>query len=145
MYTRILTTLLAAALALPVVTLADQAANKPLTRSESVEARATVKAIDPATRMVTLESDAGLIDVQAGPEVKNFDKLAVGDVVKATYTESLAFKVVPKAETPGGATQSLDRIPGGAEIGQQSTTSFKVASVDPATNILWVTLQVGCS
>jgi hypothetical protein len=148
MQSRILTTILSATLALPVVALAEQAskapADQPLTRAQSVEARATVTAIDPATRTVTLKTEDGqTVDVQAGSAVKNFDQIKVGDVVKATYTESIAFQVVPEGGTPGGASQSANRIPGGAEVGQQVTTSFKVASVDPATNILWVTLPNG--
>lgn len=145
---RTLTMMLAATLALPVAALGEQAstasANQPLTKAQSVEARATVTAIDPATRMVTLKTQDGqTVDIEAGPAVKNFDQIKVGDTVKATYTESIAFQVVPKGETAGGASQSANRIPGGAEVGQQVTTSFKVASVDPETNILWVTLPNG--
>ena len=142
MQTRILTTILAATLALPVVALASH--HEPLTKAQSVEARATVTAIDPATRIVTLKTQDGqTLDVEAGPEVKNFNQIKVGDTVKATYTESVAFQVVPKGETPGGAAQIADRIPGGVAVGQQVTTSFKVTSVDPKTNILWVTLPNG--
>jgi hypothetical protein len=86
-----------------------------------------------------------MVDVAAGSQVKNFDQIKVGDVVKATYTESIAFQVVPKGETPGGASQTAQRVPGGAEVGQQVTSSFKVASVDPETNILWVTLPSGAT
>jgi hypothetical protein len=151
MNSRILTTILAATLALPVATaLADTtstaSADKPLTRAQSIEARATVTAVDPKTRIVTLKTEGGeTIDVEAGPSVKNFDQIKVGDTVKATYTESVAFQVVPKGETPGGGSQSANRIPGGVEVGQQVTTSFKVASVDPMTNTLWVTLPNGNS
>ena len=74
--------------------------------------------------------------------MKNFDQIKVGDIVKATYTESIAFQVVPEG-TAGGASASANRIPGGAEVGQTVTTSFKVSSVDPATNVLWVTLADG--
>ena len=148
MQSRILATMAAATLALPVVALAEQAsaasADQPLTRAQSVEARATVTAIDPATRTVTLKNEDGeTFDVKAGAAVKNFDQIKVGDVVKATYTESIAFQVLPEGGTAGGASQSANRIPGGAEVGQQVTTSFKVASVDPATNVLWVTLANG--
>ena len=143
MRSRIFATLLAATLALPVVSLADQA-SKPLSRTETVEARATVTAIDASTRTVTLKTEAGdMLDVEAGSQVKNFDQIKVGDVVKATYTESVAFKVVPKGEIPGGASQTAQRIPGGAEVGQQLTSSFKVAAVELANNVLWVTLPNG--
>jgi hypothetical protein len=143
MQSRILTTILTATLALPVVALAEQAskapADQPLTRAQSVEARA----IDPATRTVTLKTEAGeSVPVQAGSAVKNFDQIKVGDIVKATYTESIAFQVVPEG-TAGGAAASANRIPGGAEVGQTVTTSFKVSSVDPATNVMWVTLEDG--
>jgi hypothetical protein len=139
----ILMTILTASIVLPAMARAEQA-DKPLTKAASVEARASVTAIDPATRTVTLKTEGGeTVDVAAGSQVKNFDQIRVGDVVKATYTESIAFQVVPKGETPGGASQTAQRVPGGAEVGQQVTTSFKVASVDPQTNILWVTLPNG--
>ena len=144
MQSRIFTTILAAALTLPAAALAEQASDQPLKRSQSVEARASVTAIDPATRTVTLKTEDGqTVDVEAGPAVKNFDQIKVGDTVKATYTESVAFQVLAEGEAAGGATQSANRIPGGAEVGQQVTTTFKVASVDPATNVLWVTLPNG--
>jgi hypothetical protein len=148
MCSKIVTTLLATALTLPIVTLAQQAATtsaeKPLTRAETTEVRATVVAVDPSTRMVTLKGkDGKTVDVEAGPAVKHLDQIKVGDVVLATYTESLAFEVVPKGEKPQGASESAKRIPGGGEVGRQVTTSFKVASVDPATNVLWVTLPNG--
>ena len=149
MRSRSLPTIVAATLALPVVVLAADtasttAANQPLTRAQSVAARATVTHIDPATRMVTLKGEDGqLFEVECGPAVVNFDKIKVGDTVKATYTESVAFQVAPKGETPGGSAQIAERIPGGGVVGQQVTTSFKVASVDPKTNVLWVTLPDG--
>jgi len=152
-----------ATLALPVVALADQHGRAqldhsgtdhspplkasdqgPLKHDKATVASGTVTAIDPKARLVTLQTEGGqTFEVLAGDEVKNFDEIAVGDVVKATYTESVAFQVVPKAETPGGASQSMDRIPGGAKVGQKVTSSFTVNSVDPTTNILGVTLPDG--
>jgi hypothetical protein len=130
-------------LVLPVIAHADDT-HKPLARSQSVEARATVTAVDPATRVVTLKTEGSeLIDVVCGPEIKNFDQIKVGDVVKAKYTESVAFRIVPKGEAAGGVDQTVERIPGGAEVSDHVTTTFKVASVDPKTNILWVTLPNG--
>jgi len=151
-----------ATLALPVVALADQHGRAqldhsgtdhspplkasdqgPLKHEKTSVASGTVTAIDPKARLVTLQTEGGqTFEVLAGDEVKNFDEIAVGDVVKATYTESFAFQVVPKAQTPG-ASQSMDRIPGGAKVGQKVTSSFTVASVDPTTNILGVTLPDG--
>lgn len=156
------TAILSATLVLPVVALADQhvraqldhsgmpsfaakASNKgPLKYEQTTSVRGTVAAIDPDTRLVMLKTEDGrTFDVQAGGEVKNFDEVAVGDVVKATYTELAVFQIVPKGETQGGASQSVDPITGGAKVGQKVTSSFEIASVDPITNILWVTLPNG--
>ena len=156
------TAILAATLVLPVVALANQhgraqldhsgtpsfaalASNKvPLKHEQTTVVRGTVAAIDPKTRLVMLKTEDGrTFDVQTGDEVKNFDKVAVGDVVKATYTESVVFQIVPKGETRGGASQSVDPITGGAKVAQKVTSSYEVASVDPITNILWVTLPNG--
>ena len=70
----------------------------------------------PSGSLKTASGD--LFDVQAGPEIKNFDKIVVGDVVKATYTESVAFKIVPNTESAGGVTQTVNRVPGGAEVAE---------------------------
>jgi hypothetical protein len=156
------TAVLAATLVLPIVALANsharaqldhsataffitKASNKgPLKHEQTIHVRGTVAAIDPKTRLVMLKTEDGrTFDLQAGDEVKNFDKVAIGDVVKATYTESVAFQIVPKGEVQGGVTQSVDPIAGGANVGQKVASSFEVASIDPTTNILWVTLPNG--
>jgi hypothetical protein len=50
---------------------------------------ATVVAIDPATRTVTLKDKNGKIEkLEAGNEVHNFDQLKVGDVVTTEYQEA---------------------------------------------------------
>ena len=78
MNSRILTAILAAALALPIATALagtdpKAPADKPLTRAQSIEARATVTAVDPKTRIVTLKTEDGeTFDVEAGPPVKNW-------------------------------------------------------------------------
>jgi hypothetical protein len=76
-------------------------------------------------------------------DVKNFDKVAVGEAVEATYTESVVFRILPKGESRGGAPRRMDAVTGGAKIGETVTTSFEVASVDRITNTLWVTLPNG--
>jgi len=154
------TAILAATLVLPVVALADQHGRAQLDHSatgfspvrssnqgalkheQAVVVRGTVTAADPATRLVTLKTEDGrTFDVPAGDEVKNFDKVAVGDVVEATYTESVVFQIVPKDEPRDDASQRA--ITGGAKPGQKVTSAFEVAAVDPTTNTLWVTLPDG--
>ena len=156
------TAILSATLVLPVMALADQhvraqldhsgtpsfaakaSPRKLLKHEQTTSVRGTVTAIDSKTRLVMLRTEDGrTFDVQAGDEVKYFDKVAAGDVVKATYTESVVFHIVPKGETQGAASQSVEPITGGANVGQKVTSSFEIASVDPVANILWVTRPNG--
>jgi hypothetical protein len=82
----------AAALCLAIAPVA--AAQKPLTKSESVSGTATIQAIDSTTRAITLRDESGVEDTYvAGPEVKRFGELKVGDTVKMTYTESVVLQV----------------------------------------------------
>ena len=128
----------AAALAL-VVGCAQQP--KPVTVSDSVEATATVEAIDQATRMVRLRgADGRLWVVQAGPSVRNIGQVKPGDLVKVRYTEAIAAEVVKPGTgvTSGGATAALQRADAGKLPGATETVSMKgvvkVAAVDTANN-----------
>jgi len=134
---KFLTLLLAAALALPAVSMSK---DEPITKSESVQAKATVMTVDQKTRMVTLKGQDGkTFDVEAGPAVQHLDQVKPGDVVSVTYTESLAFDVVPKGEKPQGVSETAKRTTGGGEVGHQVTSYFKIDSYDPKTHILWGT------
>jgi hypothetical protein len=138
---KVLAALMTAALALPAVSMS---ADKPITKSESAEVRATVLAVDQATRMVTLKGpDGKTFEVQAGSAVQRLDQINPGDVVSVTYTESLAFQVAPKGETPQGVSESAQRITGGGEIGRQATSFFTIDAYDPDTHVLWGTTANG--
>ena len=57
---------------------------------------ATVVAIDPATRTVTLKDKRGhVVDVEVGEEARNFDQLKVGDVVTTEYREAMSLSLRP--------------------------------------------------
>jgi Cu/Ag efflux protein CusF len=124
---------------LPVSASAGTQSQKPgdktVTKQNKVTATATVKAIDQATRSVTLRAENGDEDTfTVGPEVKRFSELKVGDTIKATYYESLVFQVrKPGAAAPGAdaavAGGRLKDAPGGA-IGTQQTTSVTVKALD---------------
>ena len=59
----------------------------PRTVEQTVEATATVTAIDKATREVSLKTEDGeTTKIVVGPEVTRFDEIAVGDTVRAKYT-----------------------------------------------------------
>jgi hypothetical protein len=146
MTNKILAGLLAATLALPAVALADQAATpqvtmapgKGITATQSVQRKATITAIDKASRMVTLKGEGGAVfDVEVDPAVQNFDKLKVGDVVVATYAESLAVRIAGKGEAAKpGVTESVSGTPapGQRQVGHEVTATLKVEAVDAKAN-----------
>jgi Cu/Ag efflux protein CusF len=121
---------------------------KTVTKQNQMTAAVTIKAIDPATRSVTLHAENGDEDTfTVGPEVKRFDQLKVGDTIKATYYESLVLQLrKPGAAAPTtGAVAAggrLKDVPGGA-IGAQQTTSVTVKAVDMNVPSITVTTADG--
>lgn len=87
---------LVASAALPFGTQAYAADAKPVMIKEigeinAIQAKATVVAIDMKNRIVTLKAENGReFSVTAGPEVRNLDKIKVGDIVTTTYYEAVA-------------------------------------------------------
>ena len=124
---------------LPVVAFAaaqsQSQGGNTVTKQNQVTATVTVRAIDAATRSVTLRADNGDEDTfTVGPEVKRFDQLKVGDTIRATYYESLVFQLrKPGATgaTPGAVAAGgrLKDVPGGV-VGTQETTTVTVKAVD---------------
>jgi hypothetical protein len=142
---KILAACATAALAFPLVTLAVQPAGEAavaptgqgVSATGTVEARATVIAIDAATRVVTVKGEQGVFDVEAGPEVKNFDKIKVGDVIALTYTLAVAARIAAPGETPPGVKDVVQTLPAGEgerKVGREVTASLKVDAVDANAN-----------
>jgi hypothetical protein len=138
---KVFAAILAAAMALPAVSMA---ADKPVAKSASAQMKATVTSVDQATRVVTLKgADGKTFEVQAGQAVQHLDQVKPGDVVAVTYTESVAFQVVPKGEAPMGVSESAQRTTGGAEVGRQVTSNFKIDAYNSDTHLLWGTTAAG--
>jgi len=75
--------------------------------AQTIEAKATITAIDKAKRHITLKGPKGdSTTITAGPEVKNFDKLKVGDTVIAKYAEALVVELKKGGGLPLGVTES---------------------------------------
>jgi len=135
--------------ALPVAPFAAASTQtpKPVTRQNRVTVTATIKALDPATRSITLRSEEGDEDTfTVSPAVTRFDQLKAGDTIKATYYEALVFEVrQPGAPAPSGTSVAAGRMkdaPGGA-IGKQQTTSVTVKAVDMDVPSITVTTTDG--
>ena len=108
--------------------------------ARTVNLMATVTAVDKATRDVTLKGPQGNeITVTAGPDVKNFDAIKVGDGVNVSYKEALILElkkgggmVVGRSESQGAMKMNSGAtVPG--TLGRQITIVADVIGVDPAT------------
>ena len=74
---------------------------------EKAEESATVAAIDHSTRKVTLKvAEDKFVTFKAGKNIKHLDKIQAGDVVKFTYYESLAVRVMKKGEADPAVGQA---------------------------------------
>jgi hypothetical protein len=105
--------------------------------AEAVRVAATVQAIDKEKRLVTLKGPKGnTFVVNAGPEVKNFDHIKVGDQVVVRYVEALTLEL---KKASGGIRERVEREaaavaqPGekpGAAVGRQVTVVADVMAKD---------------
>src|SRR4051812_11559106 len=96
---------------------------------------ATVEAVDPKTRMVTLRGNGGeSATFRAGEKVRNLDQVKVGDRVAVDYYESLAIKVLPPGEAVNDVRSGADRAePGekpGGMVAQHTTVTAVVEQID---------------
>jgi len=75
--------------------------------ADAVRVSATVQALDREKRLVTLKGPKGnTFVVHAGPEVKNFDQVKVGDQVVVRYIEALTLEL---KKSSGGIREKVER------------------------------------
>jgi Cu/Ag efflux protein CusF len=107
--------------------------------AETIKATATITAIDKAARDVTLKGPQGNeMTVTAGPAVKNFDALKVGDNVDFEYVAALTLELkkgggmpVQRTEQAGAAGAKPGQTPAGV-VGRQVTVVADVVDVNTA-------------
>jgi hypothetical protein len=87
--------------------------------SGTVVMTATVQALNVKERLVVLADAAGNVQiVEAGPEVKNFDQIAIGDKVTTEFYESVALQLEsPDAEPAAGEGMTVTTAPKGDKPG----------------------------
>jgi Cu/Ag efflux protein CusF len=106
-----------------------------VTKQDQKTETATITAIDKGSRTLTLQATNGdRKSFVVGPAVKRFNELKVGDVIRATYYESLVLELrKPGAPvTPASSASVAERLkdrPGGV-VAVQETTSVTVKAVD---------------
>ena len=126
----------------PAAKAAVVAASSPgqATGAAAVTVSATVEAIDKATRQVTLKGPQGKLNtITAGPEVRNFDQVKVGDVVTVRYMEARTLTLMKDGkelrsmtETPGAARAPAGARPAGV-VANQTEVTANVVALDAAT------------
>jgi len=102
-----------------------------------------VTKIDAATRTVTLKNKDGETSIVAGPEVKNFAEIKVGDHFDVVYELAVAIELV-KVKNPGvtseQVTTSTATAPQGDKPGMITTNTVtataNVEAIDVAKNIV---------
>lgn len=80
----------------PAATLDAGVATKPgaALAGATVKTSATIVAIDPSTRSITLKrQDGKVVSTVLGEEVRNFEQLKVGDRVQAEYVQAIALEL----------------------------------------------------
>ncbi len=119
----------------PAQTSAVKSSSEPGKASveRTVDVTATIIAIDRATRDVTLKGPKGnWLVVTAGPEVKNFDQMNVGDKVHARYIEALVLELKKGSDmvvSRTDATSAQGSAPGAQPHGVAGRVITVVADV----------------
>ncbi len=144
--------LIAALVGLPTVALAQNAPTGAMVLekgkdgirgTETITVEGAITAIDPTSRRVTIKGGAGNeVSMVAGPEVKNFAQLKVGDLVTLNFIESLTLQLKKGGKALVERVESSDAVtakPGELPMGGVSKTVHIVAdviAVDPATSVV---------
>ena len=117
-----------------------------LARQEEIQS-ATVTQVDKQSRFVTLRDEKGAeFTIEAGPEVRNFAQIRIGDIVTVTYQAATALELLPadSGASPGIETESdAARAPKGAkpgaEAGQSISITSRITALDMATHTVTLT------
>jgi translation elongation factor P/translation initiation factor 5A len=114
-------------------TLAAQEGVPGGTLVETHKTQATVTGIDPASREVTMVTPEGKKSkYTAGPEIRNFDQIQIGDQVKATVTKTVHIRLLEPGETlPPGQSSNVAVSPEGSKPGvMKSETTQATARIE---------------
>jgi len=115
----------------PVVTSDVEEEPGKIRATEAVTVSATVVSVDQKTRMVTLlGSDGEEIEFRADDQVRNLAQVKKGDIVSATYYESLAIDLKKPGEAKPGVVVGEDaaRAKVGEKPGAAAAESVRVTA-----------------
>jgi hypothetical protein len=133
---------LGGAAAVPATAWAQEAPKQ--SEADAITARARITKIDKNSRTLTLTDSKGqMLDVQVGQNI-DIGSLKVGDMVQATYYESVAVAIRNPNEAPApGATERMVERPGTTV--RQTTVSARVSSVDLKNDMVTFDMPSGGS
>jgi Cu/Ag efflux protein CusF len=123
-------------------------AQKPVTQGTVITETATIVAIDSTNRLISLKAEDGITDtIVAGPDVKRFAELKVGDKVTFTYYESIVYAIQqPGAKPPAPEAAALVRGAGpkpGGTLSEQMTAIVTIKAIDVAIPSVTLTTADG--
>lgn len=136
---------LAAAALVAAAFVPTAAAHQTKSKAAEVSETFTIVAIDQTNRIVTLKDKDGYTDsVYAGPEVKRFSELKVGDTITVKYYESVVYQIQKPgtAPAPAGSDAAVTRSQGpkpGGTISRQLTATVTLTGID--MNVPSVTIK----
>ena len=131
--------------AAPLVAAAAPNSAPSISRSHSISTVATVKAVDVATRHVTITDAQGeTTTVKAAPEFARLKDLKAGDKIKATYTVETDITLTPlggtapKDKAAAVVAHTVSGGPPGAVVAGHLTVTGAVLAIDTAKHTLKV-------
>lgn len=137
---------LAVLVALPLLARAQ----KPVSATDAVSLTAKIEAIDQTSRMITLKGKGGDMEtIYAGPEVKRFDELKVGDTVTFTYYESVAYQIHKPGEAGSAPATGDPKVTRGTgpkpsgTLAQQMNATVTIKAIDAKVPAVTVTTADG--
>lgn len=111
---------------------------------------ATVTAVDPKTREITLRDNMGeTTSIIAGPEVRNFPQIKVGDTLRVRMMQSLLMEVRPhnalvtRTEIEEGVALAPKGGQPGMAQGRRITTVVTIQALDMKKDFVKFTLPNG--
>jgi ribosomal 50S subunit-recycling heat shock protein len=116
-----------------------QESGKPTVTKLFRQVEATVQAVDPATRQMTLLGPRGTVSVNVDQNFKNLEKVHVGDKVKVSYYEGIATRIVKDGSTVTEPATSRFQMPSSGEqpghgFGRSMTAAVKIEGINHDTH-----------
>jgi Cu/Ag efflux protein CusF len=108
----------------------NQAVAQTVELAAAIVAKVEVVSVDKADRKVTLLGPRGnVVEIEAGEQVRNFDQIKVGDILRVTYHEAVAHYIgTPGSQPSTDAAIVVARAPEGSTPGAMVAGAIDVSA-----------------